>query len=65
MVQNSRRSFMKKALVAGGVVVTASVAVASKDKSGNDKGVVSGKSTKKEILYKRSQEWNEYYKAAH
>lgn len=65
MVQNSRRTFIKGALVVGGVVATTSIALNAQDKGKGTNGVVSGKSNKKEILYKKTQNWEEYYKAAH
>lgn len=64
MIQNSRRTFIKGALIAGGVA-TAAIAMGSKSKGNKDNGVVSGKSHKKEILYKKTKTWQEYYKAAH
>ncbi|MFV0481545.1 MAG: Tat pathway signal protein [Campylobacteraceae bacterium] len=65
MIQNSRRVFIKKALVASSVVGIAGVTLASTKGKNVDNGVVSGKSNKKEILYKKTPTWEEYYKAAH
>jgi hypothetical protein len=66
-----RREFLKRAGIAASVLATSVVAVAatSEDKhrganenTGN--GVVTGNSNKKEILYKKTQLWSEFYSAA-
>ena len=68
---NSRRAFMKRAGLAATVLAGSVAAVAatsesqsrgSTDSVGN--GVVTGRSKKKEILYKKTQHWNEFYGAA-
>lgn len=67
----SRRSFLKRAGIATTVLAGSVVAVAAStedehrghvDNTGN--GVVTGSSNKKEILYNKTQAWNEFYKAA-
>jgi len=67
-MQKDRRSFLKKsAVVAGTAVVAGSVsAMAKSDVSGDSatNGVVLGNSPKKEILYRKTAEWTEYYKQA-
>lgn len=63
-MQNSRRIFIKRALIAGGVA-TATIAVSSTSKNNKNNGVVSGKSNKTEILYKKTPTWEIYYKASH
>ncbi len=64
-MDESRRGFVKKAAVAGALtaagVVTAQAATA---KSSGSNGVVVGKSKKKEITYKKTQAWEDYYKSA-
>ncbi|MFK5882016.1 MAG: twin-arginine translocation signal domain-containing protein [Sulfurospirillum sp.] len=65
-MQDSRRGFLKKALVGGGVVVAGSALQASEklsSQSGSN-GVVIGHSPKKEILYKKTSHWREYYSVA-
>lgn len=65
MKQNSRRAFIKGALITSGALGAAAVFGAS-GKSGKQKsgGVASGKSKKNEVLYKKTQAWDEYYKNA-
>lgn len=66
-----RRNFLKRAGIAASVLASSVVAVAAttqdkhrgeSDNSGN--GVVIGKSSKKEILYSKTQNWNEFYNSA-
>lgn len=62
-MNESRRGFVKKAAVVGAVIgVSAVHAVGVKGQSSN--GVVIGKSSKKEITYKKTQAWEDYYKSA-
>lgn len=69
-MQKSRRDFAKKtAIVAAGAAVagsaTAVMAGTSVDKEGTlSNGVIVGKSNKKEINYKKTETWAEYYKNA-
>lgn len=60
-----RRSFLKKALGAGALVATSSVVAKEQTKQQISDGVVVGKSNKKEILYKLTPAWEEYYKVAY
>ena len=69
MVDN-RRSFLKKALGAGAVVAAGSTvamasAVSSSKQEASSNGVVVGKSPKKEILYKETQAWQDFYKSSY
>ncbi|MDY0234183.1 MAG: twin-arginine translocation signal domain-containing protein [Sulfurimonas sp.] len=69
-----RRDFLKRAGIAASVLATSVVAVAAttegqhrghrgnSDNKGN--GVVTGNSNKKEILYTKTQAWEEFYQAA-
>jgi len=66
-----RRDFLKRAGIAASVLATSVVAVAATtedehrgtvDNMGH--GVVTGTSNKKEILYKKTQAWEEFYQAA-
>lgn len=64
---NERRGFIKKTLTAGAGIATvgATAALASGKQSDGaaSNGVVVGKSSKKEVLYKETREWEAYYKA--
>jgi len=66
-----RRDFLKRAGIAASVLATSVVAVAATtedkhrgqgDNMGN--GVVTGTSNKKEILYTKTQAWEEFYNSA-
>ena len=66
-MQNGRRNFIKKAaIVTAGTVAGATVMAANGTSSIDDatNGVVVGKSNKKEILYKKTAQWEEFYKKA-
>ena len=67
-MQNSRRDFMKKGALtvsATAIGVTAYAANSENDSSeASSGGVVVGKSPKKEITYKKTKEWEEFYKSA-
>ena len=61
----SRRSFLKKAAVASTVAVAGTVgATASIGNVCSSNGVVVGKSPKKEILYKKTKAWDDFYRSA-
>ena len=69
-MQGSRRDFLKKSLkvgaVGGTVLDAAAIAKPTSDElTPDDNGVVVGKSSKKEVLYKKSKEWEYYYKIAY
>ncbi len=66
-MQQGRRDFAKKAaIVTAGVATLAGTSALASDsqskESGN--GVVKGVSSKKEILYKKTRAWEDYYKSA-
>jgi|TARA_R110002033_G_scaffold107863_1_gene154225 phosphohistidine swiveling domain-containing protein len=69
-VQKSRREFAKKTamITAGAVAVTGTTVLAATGKSSgqddSNNGVVVGESRHKEILYKKTAAWEEYYKNA-
>ncbi|MGB5919173.1 twin-arginine translocation signal domain-containing protein [Arcobacter sp.] len=66
-MQEDRRQFVKKSamVVGAGVAVGATTLVASgKSYEADSNGVVIGNSTKKEITYKKTKIWEEYYKQA-
>ena len=66
-MQDERRSFLKKTLGASAVVAAVGVsAIASETgvQTAGSNGVVKGKSKKKEILYKKTANWDAYYNAA-
>jgi len=61
----SRRDFLKKAAVVGTVAAVGSVgATASTSEAYSSNGVVVGKSPKKEITYKKTKAWDDYYRTA-
>ncbi|WP_419768469.1 twin-arginine translocation signal domain-containing protein [Arcobacter sp.] len=68
-MKDNRRSFIKKTLSASALVAAAgaTVAMASTKNNTSDgsNGVVVGKSNKKEILYKETEEWKAFYKASY
>jgi len=57
---------LKKAALAGAVSAVGAVAATAATKSNtySSDGVVVGKSNKKEILYKKTEAWDEYYRSA-
>ena len=68
---NTRRDFIKRAGVAATVLAGSVAAVAASTEehhrgagSNMGNGVVTGTSTKKEILYNKTQAWNTFYHAA-
>ena len=64
-MNESRRGFVKKAALVGAVATVGVVsAQASSSGSKGSNGVVVGKSKKKEITYKKTQAWEDYYKSA-
>ncbi len=65
-MQNQRREFLKKALVGAAATATASSLLANEkpSKVQGSNGVVVGHSPKKEILYKKTSHWREYYSVA-
>jgi len=67
-MQKSRRNFLKNsAVVAGATVMTATTVAVTKSEAAEESGshgVVLGQSPKKEILYKKTAAWDEYYKQA-
>ena len=63
----SRRDFLKKSAVVAGTAAVGTSAMAMSGKSKGDtgsNGVVVGQSPKKEITYKKTAAWEEYYKQA-
>ena len=69
MVQKERRNFAKKAamVVVGSTVMGTTAVLAKSDGENVDSfsnGVVVGKSSKREILYKKTKAWEEFYKQA-
>jgi hypothetical protein len=65
-MQSKRRSFIKKALGASAVVAVGGVkAVARSEEALDSNGVVVGHSPKKEVLYKKTQHWEAYYKRSY
>ncbi|MDD3344013.1 MAG: Tat pathway signal protein [Sulfurospirillaceae bacterium] len=67
IVQDQRRSFIKKTLGASAVVAAVGVSAIASDKgrTAGSNGVVIGKSKKKEILYTKTAHWDAFYNAAY
>ena len=67
-MQKSRRDFAKKAaVVLGATAVGASALAANASKASyeaDSNGVVKGNSNKKEVLYKKTKAWEDFYKQA-
>jgi len=64
-MNESRRGFVKKAAIAGAVATVGVVAAqAAGASSGSSNGVVIGRSRKKEITYKKTKAWDDYYRSA-
>ncbi len=67
-MQNSRREFVKKAaIVTAGAVAGTTVLAANGEtpvQGESNNGVVKGSSNKKEILYKKTAAWEEFYRTA-
>lgn len=70
-MQEERRKFLKTTLGAGAVGITTLLAAktglasSSKEQFAGSNGVIMGTSPKKEILYKKTQNWDIYYKSAY
>lgn len=68
-MESKRREFVKKAFTTSALVVASSATSAIYNKKSNSQsgsnGVVVGKSTKKEILYKETKNWDAFYKASY
>jgi len=65
-MKNSRRDFIKKGAFAVGATVIGTSALTAKSKSyaADSNGVVVGNSNKKEIIYKKTKAWEDFYKQA-
>jgi hypothetical protein len=62
---NMRRSFLKTAVLGSAVAaIGVSPLVCAEKKTIASGGVVLGKSKKREITYKKTQVWEDYYKSA-
>ncbi len=65
-MQENRRGFLKKAAVAGTVAAVGAVnaTALSVTSTYSSNGVVVGKSRKKEITYKKTKAWDDFYRSA-
>ena len=65
-MQDTRRGLLKTASILGavGAIGTVSAISASSNQSYSSSVVVVGKSPKKEILYKKTQIWEDYLQSA-
>jgi len=63
---NMRRGFLKTALLSSAAVTVGVQTLVSGEKTmvSPSNGVVVGKSKKKEITYKKTRAWEDYYKSA-
>lgn len=68
---NQRRDFIKRTgiaatVLAGSVIATAATAETKPRGAGNNmgNGVVTGRAKKKEILYRKTAAWSDFYSAA-
>ena len=64
-MNESRRGFVKKAALAGAITTVGTISIQAGSSSSNSTdGVIAGKSKKKEITYKKTKAWEDYYKSA-
>jgi len=66
-MQNDRRKFIKtSAMVVGATAAVGATSLAASGRSyeADSNGVVIGKSPKKEIIYKKTKAWEDFYKQA-
>ncbi len=66
-MKKARRSFLKKAAVASALTAVGTAtayAAGTKSSTYSSDGVVVGRSNKKEIIYKKTEAWDEYYRSA-
>ena len=65
-MKKDRRNFLKKAAVVSAVATVGAVAATASSKSDaySSNGVVVGHSNKKEIIYKKTEAWSDYYRSA-
>ncbi len=63
-MNESRRGFVKKAAIAGAVATVGVVAAQAGAGVASSGGVIVGKSKKKEITYKKTKAWEDFYKSA-
>ena len=67
-MQESRRNFAKKTAIVVGATAVGTTALAAANRAdsyeSDSNGVVVGKSPKKEILYKKTKAWEDFYKQA-
>jgi len=64
-MQESRRGFLKALAVGSAAAAATTVAAVAKTPQANaSNGVVVGHSPKKEITYKKTKAWEEYYRSA-
>ena len=66
-METNRRDFLKKSLkvTAATTAIVGATTLLAKGGSSGSTGVASGKSKKKEVLYKKSEAWEKYYKTVY
>ncbi|PID77328.1 MAG: Tat pathway signal protein [Deltaproteobacteria bacterium] len=68
-MSEERRKFLKITAGAGvaglATMLKAKCGIAAENEQSSSNGVVVGKSPKKEILYKKNENWDRYYKSSY
>lgn len=66
-METNRRDFLKKSLklTAATTAVVGATTILANDEVSSSNGVTKGKSKKKEVLYKKSEAWEKYYKTVY
>ncbi|MBQ7676304.1 MAG: twin-arginine translocation signal domain-containing protein [Campylobacter sp.] len=66
-METNRRDFLKKSLklTAATTAVVGATTLLAKGEATDSSGVSRGKSKKKEVLYKKSEAWEKYYKTVY
>lgn len=65
MQETKRREFLKNSLKLGAAAGVGIIATQMLAEQESQKGVLKGKSKKKEVLYTESKSWQNYYNIAH
>lgn len=64
-MQENRRAFLTKALSLGAISMASASCLNAKDINADSNGVVVGRAKKKEVLYKKTLNWEKFYKIAY
>ncbi|MCH5323075.1 MAG: hypothetical protein J1E31_05825 [Helicobacter sp.] len=63
-MEKSRREFLKNATKTSVAIASTGVVLAGCGKKGSSENLIRGKSPKTEILYQKTQQWDNYYSVA-